>query len=361
MTGSGHPTSLPSMSCLRSPLGALMFAGTAWIAGNSWAEGVQGRRYADFSDARAAVEVSGAAVYDSEVGFTVECRMWVDSVRATSISSFPASIMFQHRSSVDHKWLGLDSGRPTGLVVGWCRSWWDGQWTRADSVVPLQRWVHLAYVIKDGVDRVYVDGQMVAASADSCARRQNGASMQLGAARMDDLGVTLDSFGGKLDWIRVSSVARYQGVSFVVPSEDSLMPDAMTNLLVTFNGDSAADAFVDLSPNQHSLVPGSGVPGGEPPAIVPDCNGNGTDDRTEIAAGILVDVDSNGVPDGCERISCEDADLFADRNVNGADLGILLSQWGAIGPYTVSDLNLDGAVDGIDLGLLLSFWGPCPY
>jgi len=53
-------------------------------------------------------------------------------------------------------------------------------------------------------------------------------------------------------------------------------------------------------------------------------------------------------------------DLFADRVVNGADLGILLSQWGPATTTTVSDLNRDGVVNGADLGLLLSNWGPCP-
>lgn len=57
---------------------------------------------------------------------------------------------------------------------------------------------------------------------------------------------------------------------------------------------------------------------------------------------------------------CSDADLFRDSIVNGADLGILLSQWGPNPSPTVSDLNRDGAVDGMDLGLPLSFWGPCP-
>jgi hypothetical protein len=52
--------------------------------------------------------------------------------------------------------------------------------------------------------------------------------------------------------------------------------------------------------------------------------------------------------------------LFRDSNINGADLGILLAQWGEANAQTVSDINRDGAVDGVDLGLLLSFWGPCP-
>jgi hypothetical protein len=40
--------------------------------------------------------------------------------------------------------------------------------------------------------------------------------------------------------------------------------------------------------------------------------------------------------------------------VSGADLGVLLSQWGSAG---TADLNGDGTVNGVDLGLLLSAWG----
>jgi hypothetical protein len=57
--------------------------------------------------------------------------------------------------------------------------------------------------------------------------------------------------------------------------------------------------------------------------------------------------------------NCVSSDIYRDYNVNGADLGILLSQWGPNTSLTESDLNSDGGVDGADLGLLLSFWGPC--
>lgn len=53
-------------------------------------------------------------------------------------------------------------------------------------------------------------------------------------------------------------------------------------------------------------------------------------------------------------------DLFVDGQVNGADLGVLLSQWGSVVPNIVSDINRDGVVNGADLGLLLSNWGLCP-
>lgn len=50
------------------------------------------------------------------------------------------------------------------------------------------------------------------------------------------------------------------------------------------------------------------------------------------------------------------ADVNDDGTVDGADLGILLGQWGTIGS---ADLNGSGMVDGADLGILLGDWGRC--
>jgi len=55
-----------------------------------------------------------------------------------------------------------------------------------------------------------------------------------------------------------------------------------------------------------------------------------------------------------------------DGQVDGADLGYLLAQWG-INPGSIADLVTnstfqpppDGIVDGADLGVLLSNWGMC--
>jgi hypothetical protein len=91
-----------------------------------------------------------------------------------------------------------------------------------------------------------------------------------------------------------------------------------------------------------------------------DCNNDGIVDYGQILQGQLADLNADGVPDICQQPTCVDADLFRDFNVNGADLGILLSQWGPNSPLTVSDINSDGVVNGADLGVLLSFWGACP-
>jgi hypothetical protein len=91
-----------------------------------------------------------------------------------------------------------------------------------------------------------------------------------------------------------------------------------------------------------------------------DCNANGLGDKMEIELGMTDDANADGVPDICQPPSCVDADLYRDFNVNGADLGIMLSQWGPNTPLTESDLNNDGVVNGADLGILLGFWGACP-
>jgi hypothetical protein len=54
-------------------------------------------------------------------------------------------------------------------------------------------------------------------------------------------------------------------------------------------------------------------------------------------------------------------DINGDCVVGGADLGVLLSQWGTCGAANcLADLNGNGSVEGSDLGLLLSAWGTDP-
>jgi hypothetical protein len=84
-----------------------------------------------------------------------------------------------------------------------------------------------------------------------------------------------------------------------------------------------------------------------------DCDADGIGDACELADGAM-DVNGNRVPDACECI----ADVFDDGFINGADLGILLSQWGQ-GEGAEGDINRDGVVNGADLSILLGTWGPC--
>ena len=54
-----------------------------------------------------------------------------------------------------------------------------------------------------------------------------------------------------------------------------------------------------------------------------------------------------------------DEDLNNDDVIDGADLGVLLANWGGDPANHEADLNGDDEVDGADLGLLLAHWGPC--
>jgi hypothetical protein len=91
-----------------------------------------------------------------------------------------------------------------------------------------------------------------------------------------------------------------------------------------------------------------------------DCNNDGIIDYGQIRDGTFSDTNANGVPDCCESgQTCCIGDIYHDGIINGADLGIVLSEWGPVTPTTHSDLDHNGRVDGADLGLLLSHWGPC--
>jgi len=70
------------------------------------------------------------------------------------------------------------------------------------------------------------------------------------------------------------------------------------------------------------------------------------------------DNNSNGVPDACEPGSSCAGDANGDGDTNGADLSVLLGQFGqAVSPGTGADFNGDGLVNGADLSVLLSSFG----
>ncbi|HMN97269.1 MAG TPA: choice-of-anchor Q domain-containing protein [Phycisphaerales bacterium] len=114
-----------------------------------------------------------------------------------------------------------------------------------------------------------------------------------------------------------------------------------------------------------------------------DLDGNGLVDGADLAALIaewgpctagLGDSNSSDAPGGAagrlgalvpvvatspEWFDPSRADLSRDGAVDGADLGLLLAEWGPAqrGRRPLADLDGDGAVNGADLGLLLGAWG----
>lgn len=119
---------------------------------------------------------------------------------------------------------------------------------------------------------------------------------------------------------------------------------------------------------------GDGCAGADAAVLACNDNGPGCADGTstvefsaQAGKAYLVRVGStSGTGTGTLTLSCADApppppacpgDLDRSGAVDGADLGLLLGNWGGSG---TGDLNADGAVDGADLGLLLAEWGVCP-
>ncbi len=110
------------------------------------------------------------------------------------------------------------------------------------------------------------------------------------------------------------------------------------------------------------------------PAPAQDCDADGISDADEIAAGAF-DCNGNSIPDSCDLCaggadtdrdgnldSCERGygNFDLDADIDGADVGVLLTQWGATG-QAAGDLDGNGVVGGGDLGLLLVRWGPASY
>jgi formylglycine-generating enzyme required for sulfatase activity len=87
-------------------------------------------------------------------------------------------------------------------------------------------------------------------------------------------------------------------------------------------------------------------------------------DVCEISSG-APDFNQDTIPDTCQcgtipsLPTCCPGDLDHDGEVGGADIGLLLSDWGPCGSACLYDLNNDSKVNGGDLGLLLAGWGHC--
>lgn len=118
---------------------------------------------------------------------------------------------------------------------------------------------------------------------------------------------------------------------------------------VDVNNLSAAPVYGYLT-QANTLLRANGFDG-----VLPfDCNRNQVPDACDLASGQGTDGNGDGIPDQCQ--GCR-ADLNGNGEVDGADLGIILVNWG--GSSGLADLNGDGTIDGADLGIILVSWGPC--
>lgn len=191
------------------------------------------------------------------------------------------------------------------------------------SLTP-REWHHIAYVYDGAEERLYVDGQMIVARPGTGnISDASGSAANIGGFMREGF---RPSFIGLLDTFRVSSVARYTGQSYTVPTGD-FVSDADTQLLYNFTEVSGSTTIADLSPNGITGTLGAGYVDATSPRLV------------------------SGLP--------IPGDLDYDGFVGISDLNLVLSNWNVnAGPgvFQVGDTNADGFVGIEDLNFVLSNW-----
>ncbi len=150
---------------------------------------------------------------------------------------------------------------------------------------------------------------------------------------------TKPSFLGDLDWIRISSGARYSS-EFVPPFECDVLADSQTQFLLKFNEAAGVQSLVDESSSHFTC--GLGVPLGAADVATSPTLGNTVDGFPACAPPCNGDVSGNGF-------------------VDATDLAAILVSWGTNGAGKFdTDINDDGVVTAADLSLVLVDWGACP-
>lgn len=146
-------------------------------------------------------------------------------------------------------------------------------------------------------------------------------------------GVLLVTLGSSMYWHVVTNPATYGGS--LNPVSGVLPPGGQARVRVVVCGDTY-EAYVNDSPTPATT-------------LVTGAFGIG---RVALYANT-----TQQRFDGVTLTSVDVGDLNFDGTVDGADLGLILANWGPCGSPCDFDLTCDGLVDGADLGILLSNWG----
>lgn len=198
--------------------------------------------YAHFLNPSDTILVHGNTVF-VQGDFTYEMHVWFDP------GSY-GQVISEQRDTYEDKVLILGDNR---YNVSTCYASADGNDSGTLAELQPGRWMHLAYV-KHGADRtLYVDGMAVLQfpPAINCYGDSPDSWMSLGMFRYGAgyyPTAAFPSFLGKLDWIRVSNVARYTS-AFLPPLESGIVTDAQTQLLLRFNEPAGTATLIDESPN----------------------------------------------------------------------------------------------------------------
>jgi hypothetical protein len=221
--------------------------------------------------------------------FTYEVQIWLEPEKPLG------SVVYEWADGTEDKAIVV-SGDGSYVTSGcYCSS--IGNCSGTASGLVGGRWAHLAWVHQGSRLRLFVDGQAVSeSSVFGCYGDDSNSTFGIGW-----LPRFPRSFCGKLDWLRISSVARYWD-DFSPPKEDQIVTDGTTQLLLKFNDPIGSVTAHDESPNHWNCSLGQ-PSGATAPSIVKfssDCNGDGIVDYGQIQSGQLDDDNGDGIPDVCQ-------------------------------------------------------------
>lgn len=175
----------------------------------------------------------------------------------------------------------------------------------------LGNWHHFAFVASNAgaFMRAYHNGHLVGEITSASGFSPTNIPLKIGS-----------SFSGKVDELRIWNVVRTS--EEICDTWSRTVSPETPGLIAYYRMDSAAET-------------------------------NGLIDLADLEGSS--DAVITGAPSFIAAVPCPlFGDLDGDGAVDGADLGHLLSEWGA--ESSSADFNCDGVVDGADLGLLLAAW-----
>ena len=290
----------------------------------------QNSGYARFDEASDTIRILGNTVF-AQGDFTYETRMrfLVDGVHTGRVIS-------EQRSGFEDKSLRL--ARDGDFAATGCGGS-SGEVSGNLGTIPTSQWIHFAYVHQGSALKFYVDGELRAVRTfDYCYNDFSDSWMSIGMFRNQGE-LDFASFLGDLDWIRVSSGARYTS-DFTPPYECEVAADSSTQLLLKFNEPAGTTTLIDESASQFQCQIGVHV-------------------QTGASASSPTLGNTDGGFPACAPLCPGDID--ENTLVDGVDLAIVLSRWGTNPKdYPRADTNGDGTVDGADLAQVLGTWGACP-
>ncbi len=219
----------------------------------------------------------------------------------------------------------------------------------AGGPVGQSEWLHVAYVYDGSQQRLYVDGQLVGSQLATGDIRDGDTSRQTKIGAFDRSTFWKDtfqnSFIGEIDSLRISSVARYSGDSFV-PHTGDFSVDSGALLIFNFKEAHGATGIVDSVSGAIGTF-GTGFSGATNPhiRIRGDMDLDGDVDDADFGLAFAAFTGPGGS-------STSSADLDNDNDVDDADFGIAFAAFTGPGGGS-ANVPEPGSVVVLALGGLL--------